>query len=423
MGIWLLVPEHLRLGTWDLLKGWCRSTNESLAPRLAMQLINESALCVRGIRRKRTLSQKGFEVANGLPFIATDYAIHELLNNQPISNTMMMQTALGKIRKTFGHFKGRLLTIDPHRIITASKRQMIRRKNNKEDNRPSKMAQTFFCLDSDTSQPVCFSTGTSARSVTQATPELVSTASEILGRSSEKSLVMADCEHYTMDLFDWFREESFFDFIAPMPNTPSLKQLIQSIPDTEFIRHWAGYATTQRPYTLRNASKESKYHHYQHIQRKGERKDEYEFKSFLCTQDRDEVEDLSLNYPERWNIESFFKNYQALGWDRVNTMNLNIQFGRMTMALFAQAASYMMRQKIGSPYDNWDSDHLANDFFRGLEGDIRVSNDTIIVTYYNAMILEKHKSYYQHMPQILQSEGINPEIPWLFNFKIDFKFK
>ena len=61
VGIWLLVPEYLRLGIWDLVKAWSGMADERIEPRLALQLINESALCVSGIRMKRSLSQKGFE--------------------------------------------------------------------------------------------------------------------------------------------------------------------------------------------------------------------------------------------------------------------------------------------------------------------------------------------------------------------------
>ena len=85
VGIWLLIPEYLRLGTWDLLKSWSGMPDERVEPRLALQLINESALCVNGIRMKRTLSQKGFELANGLPFIATDPAIHHLLDSHCVA--------------------------------------------------------------------------------------------------------------------------------------------------------------------------------------------------------------------------------------------------------------------------------------------------------------------------------------------------
>jgi len=81
VGVWLLVPEHLRLGTWDLLGGWTAPPADDLPRRLAMQLIHESALCLTGLRQQRCLNHKGFELANGLPFVATDVAIHRVLND------------------------------------------------------------------------------------------------------------------------------------------------------------------------------------------------------------------------------------------------------------------------------------------------------------------------------------------------------
>ena len=35
LGLWLLVPEHLRLGTWDLVLGWAGWAAERVEPRLA----------------------------------------------------------------------------------------------------------------------------------------------------------------------------------------------------------------------------------------------------------------------------------------------------------------------------------------------------------------------------------------------------
>ena len=104
-------------------------------------------------------------------------------------------------------------------------------------------------------------------------------------------------------------------------------------------------------------------------------------------------------------------------------MNLNIQYGKMTMALFAQAASFMMRARIGLPEAKWDAQHLARDFFRTLEGDIRVKGDTIIVTYYNAPNADRMKTHYENLPDRLATEGIQPTIPWLYDYKLDFRFK
>ena len=418
VGAWLLIPEYLRLGVWDLLKSWSGMPDERIETRLALQLINESALCLKGVRHKRTVSQKGFELANGLPFIATDASIHHLLDSHCVLDAQRLQVGLGKIRQTFGHFEGSLIAIDPHRIKSYSKRQMIRRQKDRHS-KPCKMAQTFFCLDAKTEQPVCFTTASSARTVSKATPELLVLAGEIL-KVNGRPLVMADNEHYTVELFDWIRSESCFDILVPMPYNKSVRKAISKISSDGFTRHWAGYATTKQPYEMRGSSQGP---FYQLIQRRGERKGEYDFKSFLCTADRDEVEDLSENFPDRWHIEEFFKNYQAIGWDRAGTMNVNIRYGKMTMALIAQAACYMLRQRVGSPFDQWDAKHMARNFTGALEGDIRVKDDTIIVTYYNAPNSEKMKAHYEGLPDKLAEEGVCPSVPWLYNFKLDFRFK
>jgi hypothetical protein len=58
VGIWLLVPEHLRLGTWDLLVRWSGQSPQRVEPRLGLHLVNESAFCLCSYRYRRTLSKK-----------------------------------------------------------------------------------------------------------------------------------------------------------------------------------------------------------------------------------------------------------------------------------------------------------------------------------------------------------------------------
>lgn len=437
-GLWLLIPEHIRLGTWDLLNSWTDRSQENeeqvqqvteIDSRLAMQLINEASLCVPGVREKRTLSQKGFELASGLHFVASDIAIHSMLSSHTVLESQRLQIALGKIRMTFGHFKGELLAIDPHRVKTFSKRQMIRRKKD-TDSKPSKLAQTFFCLDTDTKQPISFTIGTAARNLTKATIELLELTSNILNISNsnnsnkkgEKTLILADNEHYTSDLMDWIHRESPFDLLVPMKNKINLKNQLENIPEKAFKTHWAGYATTVIEYNMKDTEGGP---YYEFIQRNGEQPQDYDYNSFLCTSNRDEGEmkAMAFNFPQRWHIEEFFKNDQALGWNRFGTMNLNIQFGKMTMSLFAQAAIHMLRKRLGHPYEIWDSQHLAKDFFKALEGDIRVQNDTIIVTFYNPPNAELLIENYENLPQKLEEEGCNPRIPWLYDYKLDFRFK
>ncbi len=89
----------------------------------------------------------------------------------------------------------------------------------------------------------------------------------------------------------------------------------------------------------------------------------------------------------------------------------------------AQAALHRTRRLLGEPYSGWDADHFAKSLLAGLEGDIRVRNDTIIVTYYNAPNADHLRQHYEGLPDRLQSERIDPHVPWLYGFKLDFRFR
>ena len=66
---------------------------------------------------------------------------------------------------------------------------------------------------------------------------------------------------------------------------------------------------------------------------------------------------------------------------------------------------------------------LAKDLFQGLDGDVCVTRDTILVTYYNAPNQELLRAHYQGFPDKLAAEHIDPRVPWLYGFKLDFRFK
>jgi len=421
VGLWLLVPEHLRLGTWDLLCRWCRQSTECVEPRLSLQLVHEAALCTTGVRERRALSQKGFELLNGLPWLASDTTIHHLLNDQTIQQAEELQVGLGKLRRASGHFTGKLLAVDPHRVRSYSKRRMRQRREDSKS-KSMKMAQTFFAVDGDTEQPICLTTATAARTVSNAIPGLLGLAEEILGPWEEEAevLVVADSEHFTKELMAHVHTQTPFDLLVPMREGASLRRQLQSLPPERFTRHWAGYATLKQPY---QPSRSTDGPYYQFVQRDGEREENYSFKPFLSTSDSDVAEALSGQYPKRWHAEEFFKRDQSLGWQRAGTQNLHIRYGQMTMALVAQASVHQLRQRLGERYQIWDASHLAKDLLAGLDGDVRVRGDTIVVTYYNAPDAERLRSEYEDLPSRLESEGVNPRIPWLYNFSLDFRFK
>jgi Transposase DDE domain len=418
-GIWLLVPELLRLGAWDLVCGWTGQRPERVGPRLALQLIHEAALCRTGLRHRRTLNQRIFELANGLPFLASDTAIHELLGARTVADSVRFQVALGKVRRASGHFQGRLVAIDPHRVRSFSKRHMrLQRGDDRE--RPIKTAQTFFALDADTGQPICFTTGTSARTASAAAEELLKLASDILGTEPGQALVLADSEHFTVELLDKVKTETNFDLLVPMPNQPGIRAKLSALPPEVFRPRWAGYATAKLAYTFQGSQAGP---FYQYVQRQEERPGEYHFSAFLSTRDGDEVEEMVGDFPKRWHVEEFFNAHQALGWNRAGTCNLNIRYGQMTMALVAQAAIDQLRKRLVPPTKNWDARHIATAYFAGLEGDVRVQDNTILVTYYNAPDAEKLQAHYENLPAKLRAEKIDPRIPWLYGYELGFRFR
>jgi Transposase DDE domain len=419
LGVWLLVPEHLRLGTWDLLCGWTQQTPDRVEPRLALQLVHEAALCVRGLRDQRSWPPKGFALTHGLPFLATDLAIHQLLGGHTVADAQQLQRALGQLRRAGGDYAGHVLIVDPHRLRSYTKRH-TRRRRKEPGAEPAKMAQTFFALDGDTGQPVCFTTGTASRTVTQATPELLDLAAAILGPRPQATLVLADAEHFSTELIEQVHRRTGLDLLVPLILRKPFLERLHALPSEQFTRHWAGYATTRLPYSL-SRSEAGPFPLF--VQRFGEAAADWRFHAYLCTAEREEVEALTRDYPKRWHVEEFFNKDQALGWDRAGTQNVNIRYGHMTLALLAQAVLNQLRRRLGEPLRSWDAKHLAKDLLQSLEGDVRVSGNTIVVTYYNAPQTEIFREHYENLPQKLRADQVAPQIPWLYNYQLDFRFR
>lgn len=412
LGLWLLIPEHLRLGSWDIIKSWTKENDNAIDPRLSMQMVHESALCINGLRQKRSLCHQGFEILNGLPFIATDKSIHNLLETHTVSESQLLQIALARLRGAKGHYNSGLFALDPHRIETYSNRIMPAKKSNHRS-KSKKVMQTFFSLDAISGQPLAFTIGSSAVTTGKATLELL----DMMGLAlSLSGFVMADSEHATSKILNAFSFNNQFDILMPMPRTGKIKEIIKSI---EYENKWAGYALGETEYTMKGVNSKLRLI----VQRMGEIVNEYEYKPFITTSKNDSVKMLTEDYPKRWTIEEFFNFEAAMGWNRASTMNLNIRYGKMSHALIAQAVTYELRKKLPKPYKTWTSKHLSDTLFQEIEGDIRVKDDTIIVTYYNFPKELNIQRYYENLPKKLIAEGVDPRVPWLYNFKVDFRFR
>jgi hypothetical protein len=116
--------------------------------------------------------------------------------------------------------------------------------------KPVKMAQTFWVLDADTHQPVCFTTATAARTVATATPELVDLAESILQPAPGQTLIVADSQHYAHQLIADIHDRTGFDLLVPIPSQRVHRQRFEAIPADQFTRRWAGFSTAKLPYEV-----------------------------------------------------------------------------------------------------------------------------------------------------------------------------
>lgn len=406
-----MAVEHLRLGSWDLLKGYTGGGDRDIEPRIAMQIVNEAALCRDRVRRGNYISHQGFELLNGLGFLVSDEQVHSLLDKHTISEARSLQDTLAIIRSNNGHYKGELIAIDPHRIVSTSQRIMPKKKKQPEE--PArKMLQTFFALDTHTGQPIGCVIGSPGVNTSMATMDLL----DMVKLVSKDALILADKEHFTEYLIRSIYQNTDFEFLVPVIS----KERIQKIEKTQNYKiKWAGYAIGESTFNFAGCKE-----NYRLIsQREGETTKDYVHKSFLALSDKPATLLLSEMYKKRWTIEDFYNFDGAMGFDRASTFNLNIRYGKMTLALLAQAATYQFRQKLPKPYDRWNAIHLADAVFSKIDGDIRVKDDTIIITCYNVPEELNLHNHYRDLPARLISEGINPKIPWLYDYKLDFRFK
>jgi hypothetical protein len=401
----------LRLGSWDLIKGYTGCADADVVPRIAMQVVNEAALCSNRIRKGNYITHQGFEQLNGLGFLATDQQVHDLLDKHTVGEAQSLQESLALIRSNNGHYQGGLIAIDPHRIKSASQRIMPKKK--KQPQEPSwKMLQTFFAVDARTGQPIGCGIGSPGANTARATTGLLGMSALV----SKDALILADKEHFTANLVQYIDQDTDFEFLVPAITTEKIRKIERA---QTYQRAWAGYAIAETTFSF--SGRKEKYRLVS--QREGETTTDYVYKSFLSLSNKPATVLLGEMYRERWSVEDFFNFDGAMGFDRASTFNLNIRYGKMSLALLAQAATFQLRQKLPKPYNRWNSSHLADAVLNKIDGDIRLKGDTIIVTCYNAPKELNLQNNYQGLPAKLISEGIDPKIPWLYGYKLDFRFK
>jgi hypothetical protein len=83
--------------------------------------------------------------------------------------------------------------------------------------------------------------------VGKATPALLDLASQILQPLDQETLVVADAEHFAGELLRDVQQRAHFDLLVPIPNQSTFLRKYEAIPEDQFTRRWAGFATAKMP--------------------------------------------------------------------------------------------------------------------------------------------------------------------------------
>src|SRR5690606_10265252 len=155
--------------------------------------------------------------------------------------------------------------------------------------------------------------------------------------------VLADKEHFTQSISDYFHHHPTLDMLIPAPNIQSLTKYFNQI---EYRPLWAGYAIGEINFNYKN----SPLRYRMIVQREGELPEQYRYKAFISTSKEDAQSLLTQIFDQRWSIEEFFNFEGDMGWNRASTFNLNIRYGKQSLALLAQAATHQLKSKLPRPY-------------------------------------------------------------------------
>lgn len=411
IGPWLLLPGLLKLGVWDVLKAWDNNPGSDLNARTALQMVSESALCINRVRKKNSLAHQGFQLFSGSGRLASDEQVHKVLDSHSMEDATNMLVNLGLQRRLCGHYQGGLISVDPHRMISSTKRSTTKKKK-KADAAAHKMLQSFFSVCAQTGQPIMACISSAGMPTSLITQQLIRDTDRII---NSKSLLLADKEHFTKDLFHCVHKNPNLDLLTPAINTQKVKRITGTL---QYKPVSAGFAIGETDFYFDG----DKIKYRIIAERLGERDCNYEYKAFLTTSNADAATLLGQEYDKRWSVEEFFRFENEIGLNRASTQNLNIRYGKLAMAMIAQSTTHELRKNLKPDYRTWDAKHLASHVLAWKDGDIRVKNDTIIITFYDKSNY-LNKEEYINFPQKLMQLGINPCIPWLYNLKVDFKFK
>ena len=128
------------------------------------------------------------------------------------------------------------------------------------------------------------------------------------------------------------------------------------------------------------------------------------------------------NYTKRWRIENFFSENTFLGINHLPSLNLNAIQALLSLKLVAYHVMDNFRNDLGVDYATKTPETIYNEFVNGVQGRIELKKGAIVVHVYNFKHERAVASIMNNLNDKLLKANVDPNIPWLGNRRLEFRF-
>jgi len=128
------------------------------------------------------------------------------------------------------------------------------------------------------------------------------------------------------------------------------------------------------------------------------------------------------DYSKRWGIEFWFNEGDFIGLNSLPSIELNTVTTALALKMAAYYAVNNFRANLGNAFAAYNIESIFEKFFNK-QALIILKKDVIEVTMFGHPYSDILNSIYQDLSNKLLKKNINPNIPWLNNYKLQINFK
>lgn len=380
--------------------------------RVALQLIFEPLFGYKkGIRTVDPVSQTDFGVLSGLPFICSPATEYRFLAESTTERSESFQKHQAKRLLNLNYITGNILNMDGHSIKLFSRKGM---KNSylSKDQAYGKAIRTFYTQDQATNKPLFAKAAYSGTTVAQVTPQLVEANKEILGKSF---LCVCDKEWFIGKLLDQLDQIHGVQVLLPLKRTAKRLQEMEAIPFEKFKYRYENQPIAKLVTDIDGFTGKMNLF--------VKRNDDDTFFALITNKKYLQPPESMEIFRKRWNIENFFNENTFLGLDRLPSLELNAIQTALTLKMVSYHIVDNFRINLPDHFSKMKPESIYENFIQNVQGKVQIKKDKLQVDIYGFKHQAVVAPLFRNLEQKLINKEVDPRIPWLNNYALNFSFK